>query len=397
MHYAVPRILYSAGLLERLYTDLCGNVGWPRFLGMLPASWRTGRVRKLLDRAPEGLPTDRIASFPIVGLRHAWRLSRAPQLSSAEATAHLQAGRELAARLPVNGLDSVRGVYGYNSASLDLFHAAKRRGWVTIYEQTIAPVNVEWDLLRQESAAWPKWETEQSCDDFYSQFAAVESQEWELADVILCGSPFVRNCIHSCKGPSDKTHVVPYGVNPPTNVSLKTPPVGRRLRVLTVGTVGLRKGAPYVHQAALRMRARAEFRWVGPIKLSPFGQSELSNAVALVGTVPRTEMAAHYQWADVLLLPSICEGSATVTYEALHYGLPMVVTPNTGAPLLEGSGSLTPIRDVDAITDRLNELLDNPHEYARAVSEANEISPTLTVEAYSRRLVSALPDEALTP
>ena len=32
MHYAVPRILHAAGMLERFYTDLAAVRGWPALL-----------------------------------------------------------------------------------------------------------------------------------------------------------------------------------------------------------------------------------------------------------------------------------------------------------------------------------------------------------------------------
>ena len=40
MHYAVPRILERVGLLERLYTDICAQKGWPRWLRMVPSALR---------------------------------------------------------------------------------------------------------------------------------------------------------------------------------------------------------------------------------------------------------------------------------------------------------------------------------------------------------------------
>src|SRR5476651_1578591 len=94
------------------------------------------------------------------------------------------------------------------------------------------------------------------------------------------------------------------------------------LRVLTVGAVGLHKGSPYVLAAARQLRHGATFRMVGQIKGRPAAVAQLRVAVELCGPVPRSEMLAHFQWADVFLLPSLCEGSATVAYEALACGLP---------------------------------------------------------------------------
>ena len=91
-------------------------------------------------------------------------------------------------------------MYSFNSASLDVFRGAKELGLTTIYEQTIAPVRVEWQLMGEEFAAWPEWEPGFAVDDFYSPFAEVETQEWELSDVILCGSQFVHEGIAGVAG-----------------------------------------------------------------------------------------------------------------------------------------------------------------------------------------------------
>src|SRR5207244_3760976 len=131
-------------------------------------------------------------------------------------------------------------------------------------------------------------------------------------------------------GPVERCRVVPYGVDR-RFACPNRPSHGGPLRVLTVGSVELRKGHPYVLAAARRLRGRASFRVIGPVHVSAAAQQELADALDLVGPVPHSDLAAHYAWADVFLLPSVCEGSATVTYEALTAGLPVLCTPNTGS------------------------------------------------------------------
>ena len=61
-------------------------------------------------------------------------------------------------------------------------------------------------------------------------------------------------------------------------------------------------------------------------------------------------MADLYAWADVFLLPFICEGSAMVTYEALSWGLPVITTHNAGSIVRDTvDGWLVPYRDSEAI------------------------------------------------
>jgi glycosyltransferase involved in cell wall biosynthesis len=118
-------------------------------------------------------------------------------------------------------------------------------------------------------------------------------------------------------------------------------------------------------------------------------------AVELTGPVPRSEMLAHFQWADVFLLPSLCEGSATVAYEALACGLPVIATPNTGTIVRDGvEGFIVPARNVDGIVQSL-EKLANDRNLLREMSEkAKRRSIEFDFSVYQKNLLAALlPDQ----
>ena len=54
--------------------------------------------------------------------------------------------------------------------------------------------------------------------------------------------------------------------------------------------------------------------------------------------------------ADVFVFPSLFEGSAVVTYEALACGLPGIVTAEAGSVVRDGvDGLIVPARDVEAL------------------------------------------------
>ena len=73
MHYAVPRLLERAGLLERFYTDICAAKDWPRLLRLIPPALRPGGVQRLLGRDPREIPARRITSFTRFGFEYARR------------------------------------------------------------------------------------------------------------------------------------------------------------------------------------------------------------------------------------------------------------------------------------------------------------------------------------
>ncbi|MGC4048696.1 MAG: glycosyltransferase family 4 protein [Paludibaculum sp.] len=226
------------------------------------------------------------------------------------------------------------------------------------------------------------------------ELVAREKAEWEAASLVVCGSEYVRDGIRSVGGPWHKCVVVPYGVGrggerPGT---VRESPRARRLRVLFVGGVGLRKGIQYLAKAAsLLSDTEFEFRAVGGIGLAEQGRRAVSKYIQLRGPVPRSEVSAEFAWADVFVFPSLCEGSATVCYEALRSGLPVIATPNAGSVVRDGvDGFIVPVRDPQAIARKLIRMVDEPGLLERMSRSALERASEFTVEKYGARLIEAL-------
>ena len=389
MHYAVPRILEAAGMLERLFTDFAATKGaWKVLSGF---GWSNGLVARMAGRMPEGIPARKLTHWP--GFAFEYNLCQRRARSPAELTrVHLWAGREFCRRIIRHGLGGATGVYTFNSAGLELLEHARARGLFCVMEQTIAPAEIEDRLLAEEQDAFPGWERPGGPDRYRAEFAARERAEWNCADLILCGSDFVCQGIAACGGPIERCRVVPYGFDPSWQATPKTACV-REVRVLVAGAVGLRKGAPYVLRAAQLTKGIAQVRWVGPVGLTENAAAEMRRHVDLLGAVPRPQMAEHYGWADVFLLPSICEGSATVCYEALAAGLPIITTPNAGSVVRDGvDGFIVPVRDAEAIAGKLELLARDRDLLAWMSANALARSREFTVEKYGERLLAAIRD-----
>lgn len=389
MHYAVPRILQRIGRLEHLYTDICAAKGWPRVLRFLPESMRPPRLKSLMDREPKNVPAGKITAFTDFGWEYFRRRTTARTQSDATA-AHLWAGKTFCRLILEKGLGEAEGIYTFNSAGLEIMQAARAKGLTTVMEQTIVPREIEQKLLADEKAVFPGWENETGEDGHLHDFISREAMEWDSADIILCGSEFVKEGIAACGGPVERCKVVPYGVDLDFLLAGRRPGNGP-LRILTVGAIGLRKGSPYVLEAAKKLKGDAQFRMVGPIGITPEVERELRAFVELTGPVPRCEIFQHYAWADVLLLPSICEGSATVTYEALACGLPVICTPNTGSVVRDKlDGFIVPIRDSESIAERLALLSRDRSLLNDLAGNASGRSRFTRLSAYSDRLFQAL-------
>jgi hypothetical protein len=359
MHYAVPRTLQKAGLLERFFTDVFLTERSRAFVEVCASLAPAGHAARLRGRYSAQIDTGQVTAFTRFGLQYA--LGRRLAGTASELTnTYLWAGKTFCRLVLDAGFGSATAVYTFNSAGLEILQEARKRGLTRFMEQTIAPRNTERRLLQQEAMRFPNWQEPPSADAFAQAFADRERAEWDCADVIFCGSDFVKDMVAEEGGPSERCVVIPYGVEtagaPLTRSRFDGP-----LRVLMVGSVSLRKGAQYVFEAAKRLGDIAQFRAVGQVQLFRDQVTELSQVVELIGSVPRDQVREHYLWADVFLLPSLVEGSATATYEAMAAGLPVICTPNAGSVVdHEVDGFIVPVRDVSAIVDVLRELASNP-------------------------------------
>jgi hypothetical protein len=389
MHYAVPRIIHRAGRLDRLYTDFYAGDAGSGLLSRLPKALRSAAISRALARSTADLPRDRVRSYPLFGLEYYARQLGA-RGSEAKSAVYLHANHKFGRMVSRNGFGNAGAIYTFNTAAFEVLQAAKQRQMFTVVEQTIAPRGLEEDLLAEENQRFPGWESARHRGPSTEATIKRESEEWALADLILCASEFVRQGVAYCGGPLEKCVVVPYGVDERFLCPQRRPHDGS-LRVLSVGDASLRKGVGYAYETAKLLGNRAELRWVGPIGLEPPARALVERNVHLTGSVPRSQILPHFEWADVFFLPSMCEGSATVTYEALMSGLPVIVTPNVGSVVVDDvNGFIVPARDVEAMSDRLNRLVADPALLLRMQQAALDSRNVASLEAYAQRLLRAL-------
>ena len=391
-HYAAPRILHEAGILYELHTDLCASKGWLRLADWLtPECMRPDALRRALGRKPEGIPPGLIRTHDAFGVGYGWIRRRVGSRSERTA-AYLWAGRSFCKAVFGNtDLSRCEAVYAFSSAALELLKPARFLGCKAILEQAIAPKSVEMRILEEELTEFGGIEEGEIEDELWREYADREAEEWKLADAIFCASPFVVDSIREAGGPADKAVVVPYGVDWDPLVYQKPDRAVPRNRVLFVGQVGLRKGAHYLIEAARLLEPEGvRVRLVGPVQLNDAYVADAPSNVEIVGAVPRSDIAQHYEWADVFCLPSLCEGSATVTYEALAAGLPVVTTPNAGSIVTDGvDGFVVPIRNAGRLASAILKCRDGE---LPPRPELMDEAPAFAMSAYADRLLAAIAD-----
>lgn len=390
-HYAVPVLLHRAGLLDRMYTDLYAGKG---LLGQLRRVWpralQGAGIRRAFGRIAS-LPSGKVTAFTRLGVEYARRL-RAARTTRDQTQSYLWVGRAFSRAVLAHGLGDADTVYGFNGASEALFEHCREQGIPTILDQTNVPTSVAAQLLAEEHARWPEWSCAQP-DPLSTEIAETERREARLATLVVCPSTAVASALQAQGIGPEKLRIVPFGID----VSRYRVPdrrarsAGGPLRVLTVGEVSFRKGIPYLCRAAAQLGKRVSVRVVGAVNLAPQALRPYADTVTFCGAVPHAQIDEHYAWADVFCLPSLFEGSAAVTYEALACGLPVVTTSSAGSVVRDGvDGFVVPMRDADVLASRLEQLASDPSLVAEMSAHARERAAQFDWAHYGERLVGAL-------
>ena len=100
-----------------------------------------------------------------------------------------------------------------------------------------------------------------------------------------------------------------------------------------------------------------------------------------------------YVRSSVLVHPSLADGYGYVVAEAMASGVPVIVTPNSGASelVIDGyNGYIVPVRDLDALRDRITHLARNPSQLRAMGRAARESMRALTFEKFRERYSSCL-------
>jgi glycosyltransferase involved in cell wall biosynthesis len=202
------------------------------------------------------------------------------------------------------------------------------------------------------------------------------------ADLIVALSPMMQGRALACGADPLKIKVIPNGIDLKeiglesaaslggmTNAS--TAVEGDFLKLLFVGTLNQRKGVDVLLCAAKKLKERSirfSIRIVGTGPLRPeldrlIACYDLSDEVALHGSVSRGALGKWYQWADVTCVPSIDDPLPTVVLESLVAGTPIVGSAVGGIPFMvqaSVNGILVPPRDPDALADALAQISRQP-------------------------------------
>ena len=233
-------------------------------------------------------------------------------------------------KIKVN-LNEISFFIGYNNYSLKQMEYMKSKKKLVILEQRIAHVNKEIEIYLEEQNRLP--------NNLSNTMVKRKLKEYEVADYIFVGSNYVKDTFIENDYPEEKIVVINYGYNPKHFKVIPELRANRKkgnlLKLLFVGQIGNRKGIKYLLEA-----------------LEYFDNKNMEISLTLIGNIDESfkpllnkynslfeykpfmeidDLVREYNSHDIFIFPSLCEGSARVTYEAAACGLPLIVTHSTGS------------------------------------------------------------------
>ena len=313
----------------------------------------------------------------IISSRGAYLMSRASSRAIASKGAKLLAD-----------VDTVVGNY---SVSARAFQQVKSRGGRAVLNYPNVHHRFLRKLLLEEAECEPEFAS--TIPDRVKYRTPVLDRECELADSILVGSTFVRKSFIAEGLGAKDIAVIPYGCETSQFVPRHEPTSDGTFRALFVGLLTQRKGLSYL------LRGYQLFRGVGTELIIAGGL--VGNAAALdpyrslftyLGNVSHAELKEVYQKADVFVFPSLLEGMGLVVLEAMASGLPVITTDNGPGDIVRDGvdGFIVPIRDPQAIAERLEFLRANPDVRLAMGRSARVRALEFTWNAYCQRAAAVV-------
>jgi alpha-maltose-1-phosphate synthase len=324
---------------------------------------KRGALRTIFSGYPwfklksERLPRESVKTFPYL---HAPYMRLIPHSSSVrqfwEWHDKLWFDRYVAGRLPECDI-----FCGLSSSALYSGRLAQSRQAKYICDRPSAHIRVQDRILREEY------------DRQGIHFPGIdprvirrEEAEYEAADIITVPSTFAFDTFVESGIDRRKMRLAPYGVD----LNTFFPCVQRsenRFNVLFVGSVTVRKGIRYLLDAFEKLKCLHKHLTLAG-SVSPELESTLNRVrgkdqISILGHVQQHQLKEIMSASHVMVLPSVEEGLALVQAQAMACGCPVIASQNTGGRDLFTDGNegfIVPIRDADAIADRLQKLADNP-------------------------------------
>lgn len=385
--YAIPAAFHRAGTLDGVYTDLTAAHGLGRVLARAAAGGGAGGGGPFAKALSRRLPPHEIAAH-IQTSGAAWLAAKAVRATvkgprgTAIATrlAKSLAERQMVAR----GTGEATHLYTMLGEGGRFVRQARAAGLKTVGDVYIA-LSAD-PIVAEEVRRFPDWG---EAAPNHSRAAAQAGRNATLlaCDLLVCPSDFVRDDLVAHHGvAAGRTLVVPYAVSPRW-LSLRAAPEPGR--VLFAGSANVRKGIHHLAAAATRLKGLAKVRVAGGVSARVRAHPDARD-LTFLGHLGPGEMEAEFAAADVFAFPSLAEGAASVTAEALGAGVPVVTTKAAGSIVRDGiDGIIVPERDPEALAEAVRTIVQDRDRREAMSLAARERAQSFTWDGFAATVIEA--------
>lgn len=251
-------------------------------------------------------------------------------------------------------------VHTWPLAAAHTLAAARSRGALAVREAPNTHTAHAFHVVAQEHERLSVPQPPGNSHRFNARVLAREIEEYSLADVILAPSELAIETFARHGVASEKVALKSYGFEPLQYSCASRPTSASGPRFAFVGRCEPRKGLHIALEAWSRsgVADRSTFTVTG--RYIPGYRAILQSWLGHPNVSERgfaEDLRATYRAADILVLPSIEEGSALVTYEAQASGCALLVSDAAGARFTDGvEGLRHRAGDVDALASQMWDL-----------------------------------------
>ncbi|MFM6090092.1 MAG: glycosyltransferase family 4 protein [Dolichospermum sp.] len=293
-----------------------------------------------------------------------------------------------------NHLRNITAIYSYEDIAAITFEKAKKQDIVCLYDLPIPFYQTTKTIMQQEAELFPSLKESIQTINEPDWKLKRKQREIELADHIFVASSITQESLTNIGIEANKISVIPYGSPIETfEYQLKSDDC---FRVIFIGRFSPLKGIHYLLQAWQELKSKnrlknAQIVFVGENRFpQKWLEERYSGLYQHIPSVSHFLLNQYYSQASVLVLPSLIDGFGLVVVEAMACGIPVIVTVNTGASdiITDGvEGFIIPIRDVEALKDKLEWCYSHPQELAEMGKAARRKAEELNWGLYRQRLV----------
>jgi alpha-maltose-1-phosphate synthase len=285
-------------------------------------------------------------------------------------------------------LADLNAIYAYEDGAAETFATAQTRGIICLYDLPIAFYRTSQAIQAEEVESFPELAASLQAAQEPDWKLARKEREIQLADHIFVASSMTQRSLLEVGIPANKISVIPYGA--PLEYFQLQPKTDSTFRALFVGRVGPRKGVHYLLNAWQQLQLTdAELMLIGINEFPETWTFQQQSGVRYIPSVPHISLNTYYSEASVFVFPSLVEGFGLVLLEAMACGIPVITTPNTAGPdiITDGlEGFIVPIRDTEALRDRLHWCYHHPQELAEMGRAARRKAEQFTWARYRQIL-----------